>query len=44
MKGSISLELGFKQATSASIALLVYMTFESGVKFNNLMQTIRASD
>ena len=41
MKGSISLELGFKKPTTEAIAVLVYMTFESGVKFNNLMQVIR---
>ena len=41
-KGSISLELGFKSATTNNIVVLVYMTFQSGLKFNNLQQVIKS--
>ena len=41
-KGSISLELGFKSATANNIVVLVYMTFQSGLKFNNLQQVIKS--
>ena len=43
-KGSISLELGFREHTAKNITVLVYMTFQSGIKFNNLMQVIKSYD